>query len=312
MRMLARALERLDQGAALALATVVRVSGSAPRHEGAKMLVAADGSAEGTIGGGRIELEVVREAARVAGGESARLVEHHLVRDLAMCCGGSMELYIEPLAASRQALESAVALWRARGRGALITDLDGGGKRVEERGEPPAAPIRDDGEFVEPIRATDRLFVIGCGHVGRALGEVAARLDFELIACDDGETGALDAPLAWAAQTVPSFELADIERAAGTLGEGDHVAIVTRDHALDERLLERLLQNESLGYLGLIGSRRKVERFRRVLEAKQVATPERWARLRAPIGLDIGAETPEEIAVAIAAELVAVRRAQTR
>jgi xanthine dehydrogenase accessory factor len=90
------------------------------------------------------------------------------------------------------------------------------------------------------------------------------------------------------------------------------VLIVTRDHAIDQQLLEGLIAEDQLGYLGLIGSRRKVARFRQRLEAKGLLDGElglqRWARLRSPIGLDVGAETPEEIAVAIAAELVALRR----
>src|SRR6185503_7421286 len=88
--------------------------------------------------------------------------------------------------------------------------------------------------------------------------------------------------------------------------------IVTRDHAIDQQLLERLIGHDELGYLGMIGSRGKVGRFRKRLEARGLLDGElgaaRWARLRAPIGLNVGAETPEEIAVAIAAELVAVRR----
>jgi xanthine dehydrogenase accessory factor len=310
MRMLARALERLDQGAALALVTVVRVSGSAPRHEGAHMLAAADGTTEGTIGGGRIALEATRAAIEVARGAPARRVTHHLVRDLAMCCGGSVELYIEPLAPAREAIAAAVALRRARRPGVLITHLDHGGKQTLERAEPPAQAAREGDTLIEPILPAERVFVVGCGHVGRALGPMAATVGFEVVACDDGDTGALDRPLPWAAQVIRSFEIADIEREAGELGAGDYVVIVTRDHALDERLLERLLVRESLSYVGLIGSRRKIERFRRRLEAKKVATPARWARLRAPIGLDIGAETPEEIAVAVAAELVAVKRAR--
>ncbi len=219
-----------------------------------------------------------------------------------------MELYIEPLAPSREAIAAALELRRARRGGALVTPLCGQPKRVVELETPPRRPALDGDELVEPIRPPDRLFVIGCGHVGRALGSIAASLGFEIVACDDGDTGALDEPPAWATRVVPSFDVADIEREVGALGDGDFVAIATRDHATDERVLERLLTNDSLSYLGLIGSRRKIERFRRRLEAKQVATPARWERLYAPIGLDIGAETPEEIAVAIAAQLVAVAR----
>ena len=93
------------------------------------------------------------------------------------------------------------------------------------------------------------------------------------------------------------------------LDAGTYVVIVTRDHAVDQRLVEALYDHE-LAYLGLIGSRRKIEMFRRRIEAKG-KDPARWGRIRAPIGLDIGAETPEEIAVAIVAELIGVRAARS-
>jgi xanthine dehydrogenase accessory factor len=90
------------------------------------------------------------------------------------------------------------------------------------------------------------------------------------------------------------------------------VLIVTRDHAIDQKLLEHLIGREDVAYLGMIGSRGKVGRFKKRLEAKGLLEGDdgqrRWQRLRAPIGLDISAETPEEIAIAIAAELVALRR----
>jgi xanthine dehydrogenase accessory factor len=136
---------------------------------------------------------------------------------------------------------------------------------------------------------------------------VLASVGFLPVACDDDETGALATPPSWAHRVVSSFELTDIEREVGALGVGDYVVIATRDHAIDQRILERLLTNETLSYLGLIGSRGKIGRFRKRLAAKGVATEERWQRLHAPIGLDISAETPAEIAVSVAAELVRIR-----
>ena len=100
MELLRSALERAEQGEALALVTVIEVSGSAPRHLGAQMLVDAQGEIEHTIGGGRVELEVTRLAAQVAAGAPAQRVRHHLTRDLAMCCGGTMSFYIEPVVPS--------------------------------------------------------------------------------------------------------------------------------------------------------------------------------------------------------------------
>jgi len=133
-----------------------------------------------------------------------------------------------------------------------------------------------------------------------------------VIACDDGDTGALDASPAWADQVIESFDVAEVERRIGGFGSDDYVLVITRDHAIDQQLLEALIARDELGYLGMIGSRGKVGRFKKRLEHKGLLADEqghaRWVRLRAPVGLDLGAETPAEIAISIAAELVAVRR----
>ncbi|MGZ3429746.1 MAG: XdhC family protein, partial [Polyangia bacterium] len=109
-----------------------------------------------------------------------------------------------------------------------------------------------------------------------------------------------------AARIVDSFDLRDWKDVP--LDGGSYVVIVTRDHAQDQALLEQLVGRE-LAYLGLIGSRRKIEMFKQRLSARGIDA-ERFARLRAPIGLDIGAETPEEIAIAIVAELIQTRAAR--
>ncbi len=308
MDVLRRAVELGRAGAPAALATVAQVRGSVPRHPGARMLVRQDGSSFGTIGGGRVEQEVTREGIDVASGGSPRTLEYHLVRDLAMCCGGSMVVHVEPLGPALEALAAAVERRGQRGPGLLVTPLDGSGKRfvATERHGPRNARV-EDGSLIEPLVADARLILFGAGHVGRAIGALAAGVDFQVVACDDDDTGALADPLAWAQLVVPSFEIADVERAVGLLGEGDYALVVTRDHAIDERLIERLLPRAELSYLGLIGSRGKIGRFEKRLRAKGIATDERWARLHAPIGLDIGAETPAEIAVSTVAELIAVR-----
>ena len=313
MKLFAQMLAALDEGRGVALATVIATTGSTPRHVGARMAVADDGRTLGTIGGGRIEQEVVAAAGEVARGGAARRLDHHLVRDLAMCCGGWMELVIAPAAPSRIALEGALASWRKREPAILTTQLEGaalGTMTIAPASAVDAARWRraalEGAELREGVAAPERAIVFGCGHVARALGPLLPPLGFEVVVCDDGDTGALDAPPPWADHVVDSFDVADVERAIGGLGPGDHVLVVTRDHAVDQRLLEELIGRD-LGYLGMIGSRGKVGRFRKRLEAKGLDLS-RWDRLRAPIGLDLGAETPEEIAIAIAAELVTLRR----
>jgi xanthine dehydrogenase accessory factor len=310
MEVLREALRRAEAGEPVALATVIRVSGSTPRHPGAKMLVGLGGRLAGTVGGGRIEQAAERAAVEVAAGAPARRIRHHLGHDLAMCCGGAMEVWVEPVAAGRAALAAAIAEQDARRPCLLVTPLDGGGTSVERvpgAGGPPPAPRLDERCFVEPVWPLPRLFLFGAGHVGRAVGPVAATVGFTVVLCDDDETGALAEPPPWAAHVVDSFDVRDVDRALGPLGAGDFVVVATREHAIDERLVGDLLPRERLSYLGLIGSEGKVGRFRRRLEERGLVTPERWARLHAPLGLDIAAETPAEIAVALVAELIAVR-----
>jgi xanthine dehydrogenase accessory factor len=306
------ALRALDGGRGVAIACVVGARGSTPRHLGARMAVADDGEQWGTVGGGRIEQLVVAAAREVAAGAAPRVVRQHLVRDLAMCCGGSMEVVVTPAAGSREAI---AALAGDRTPRILATPLDGGplAIRAPAQGDPrPHQPVVHDGVLIERLGAAERAIVLGLGHVARHLGPLLAGVGFNVVVCDDGETGATDAGAPWASELIESFDVAEIERRVGGFSVDDFVLIVTRDHAIDLRLLEQLIVRDELGYLGMIGSRGKVGRFRKRLEVRGLLDGEagaaRWARLRAPVGLNLGAETPEEIAVAIAAELIAVRR----
>jgi xanthine dehydrogenase accessory factor len=304
----AAALRALDGGRGVALAVVVGASGSTPRKLGARMAVADDGEQWGTVGGGRIEQLVVEAAKQVAAGGEARVVRQHLVRDLAMCCGGSMEVAVTPAAPSRDVIAQ---LAGANKRLVLATPLDGGALTVRppRDGDPrPHQPVVRDGVLIERVGRGERVVMFGLGHVARSLGPQLAQLGFCVIACDDGETGATAAPVPWADQVIESFDARAVETQLGGFGPDDHVLIITRDHSIDQQLLEQLIARPELGYLGMIGSRGKIGRFRKRLEAKGLYDETSWARLRAPIGLDIGAETPEEIAIAIAAELIAHRR----
>lgn len=312
MQLLREALERARAGLPQALVTVIHSAGSTPRHAGARMLVDPDGAIRGTIGGGRVEMEAIAAGVEVANGAPATRAKHNLVRDLAMCCGGSMDLYIEPVAPSVDAIAAALSRWSARRPARLVTRLDGSPMQVEESAtHGPREPRLAGDRFEETIWPGDRAILFGLGHVTRAIGPVLAGLGFEVVVCDDNQTGVLDADLpGWVARAVASFELGDVVRELGAIGAADYLLILTRDHAVDQRILEQALSHEALpelAYLGLIGSRGKVGRFHKRLVAKGIATPERWARLRSPIGLDIAAETPAEIAISVAAELIQMR-----
>src|SRR5512139_3889757 len=121
----AAALRALDDGRGVAIATVIGAHGSTPRHLGARMCVTDDGTQWGTIGGGRIEQVVVEAAKQVAAGAEPRVVRQHLVRDLAMCCGGSMEIVLTPAAPSRDVLARACSRGVPSSGDVLLTPIEG-------------------------------------------------------------------------------------------------------------------------------------------------------------------------------------------
>lgn len=246
-------LAAAEAGESVALATVVGVDGSAPRAAGARMLVWADGRTYGTIGGGNFEHQVTAAAVAALAEGRPRRFAVHLTRDLGMCCGGAMEVYIEPLA------------------------------------------------------PRERLVVFGAGHVARPTAALARDLGFDVTVVDERDEYADPARF-------PGAEVvcADPRRWVETFAPDarTYVLLVTHEHALDQDLLQALLPR-TWAWLGLIGSRAKVAKFFLRLRAAGVDEA-LFAKVSTPVGLDIGAETPEEIAVSIAAELVRVRRGVTR
>ncbi len=296
-------------GEQAALATVIHASGSTPRHAGAKMIVRVDGTTIGTIGGGRIELETVEAGKAVASGATgAHRLKKHLTHDLAMCCGGEMELWIEPIDGGRwKALDEASRRIAKRTACPLVTLVNAQGGKDVLPGQRGAARLEDD-RFVEPLAPPERLVIFGAGHVAHATAPMAAKVGFQVIVCDEDEAWAQPARFPDAAAILGTFDPADLAKELPAFGPGDWVLILTRDHAVDQKILEALLPRTELAYLGLIGSRGKLGRFKKRLTAKGIGDDAAWARLRSPVGLDIRAETPEEIAVAIVAELIQTRR----
>ncbi|MEP7028633.1 MAG: xanthine dehydrogenase accessory protein XdhC [Candidatus Eisenbacteria bacterium] len=233
------------------LATVVQSVGSAPQDAGAKLLLLSDGQVAGTVGGGAFEHAVLRAARDLlTAGEASRLLELNLSRDLGMCCGGVMSVFLERLA------------------------------------------------------LPDRLIVLGAGHIAKPLVEFAAAVGFETVVVDEREAWA-DRARFPAAQAVtcddPEAAVAEL-----ALDERTAVVVVTHHHPLDQALVRALVGSRA-GFCGLVGSEAKRNKFVMRLSAQGVDAAD-LARLKAPLGVQIGAVTPEEIALSIVAELVAWRR----
>jgi len=251
MREVYAELLRLDEaGRRAALAVVIEAQGSTPQVVGAKMVVREDGGTVGTVGGGRFEKEVIDVAAEVIASGQARILAFDLTRDLGMCCGGSMQAYVEPL------------------------------------------------------RPPERLVLFGGGHVAAATAPLARAVGYAVRVVDPREQ--------WASEErFPGCDVVNDDYAdyldEAVWGAGDHIFVTTHDHGLDRLIVDRVLSGPQ-AWTGMIGSRRKSGKLREYLATRGHAA-EAVAALRAPVGLEIGAETPEEIAVSVVAQLVQHRRA---
>jgi xanthine dehydrogenase accessory factor len=243
-------LEVLKGGGRGALATVVRTAGSVPQPAGARLLLRPDDTTVGTVGGGAIEhavLAALRDARETG---RPQLLSRDLGYDLGMCCGGRMEI------------------------------------------------------FVEPIEGAPRLWLFGAGHVARPTAALARAAGFDVTVVDERETLNTD-------ERFPSCQRAVDEPAAflraRLLGDADWLLIVTNDHRLDEELLELAVRRRPR-FIGLVGSQRKTFRLLQRIRARAGTDALALDRVYAPVGLDIGAVGPDEIAISIVAELVALRR----
>lgn len=240
------------EGREAAVATVIATSGSTPREEGAKMLVRADGSIAGTIGGGSIEKQVIQDALAVIHSGKPKKLAYRLQagEELGMICGGDIEI------------------------------------------------------FVEPILVTPPLYIFGGGHIALPLVKMAHIVGFKIIIIDDRPEFANRERFPEAEQTIVSDMTAAFENL--TVEPSSYIVIITHGHKGDEAALAGALKTPAR-YIGMIGSKEKNRAVFSRLLAKGYAQEE-LDRVHAPIGLRIMAQTSEEIAVSIVAELIQIRR----
>ncbi len=334
--------EHLRRGRHMVLARIIRQVGSAPRGTGTKCLILEDGTLKGTIGGGLLEYQVLEKAREVIGQGRSETLHFKLTgTELAaseMLCGGLADVYLEPLSPDNPAtlaLFGRLNALLAGGRsGVLITQIADGRPQeaadgrllVEDDGartgavaelpedrlqrilkKPSVALVKaaDDGPtvFVEPVRPEDVLYLFGAGHVSTRVAPLAAMADFKVVVIDDRADFASRErfPAADEVIVAPFGEV--FSRLA--VNRSTYVVILTRGHTHDRDVLAQALEKPG-AYIGMIGSRRKRDIIYRSLMDRGVSA-ERLKAVHSPIGLDIGAETPEEIAISIVAELIAVR-----
>ncbi|MGD1905492.1 MAG: XdhC family protein [Leptolyngbyaceae cyanobacterium] len=294
------------------VATVIATKGSVPREVGAKMLIGADWTLD-TIGGGAGEAKIIQQGRSLLASGNKHQTTIDLTGDATLVkegiCGGQMSLWLERwLGAEAVELAGAIATALQEGQ-ALQLNTPFASNQIPTL--TPAArtafnPQLTATAFIEPLHPSALLLIVGAGHVGKALAQVAHIAGFQIAVQDDRPAFANAAhyPQAQVIFTDP------IEQTLQQICPHPNlfVALVTRGYPFDLAALTSLYQHKvTCRYLGMIGSQKRVQTVVRSLQAQGIATPQ-LARLHAPIGLEIGALTPGEIAISICAELIRVRR----
>lgn len=333
--------ETIQSRQPVAYTALVETRGSTPQKAGARMLVYPDGSQAGTLGGGCVEAEVKRRALRLLDEGETELLTFQLDDnygwDDGLICGGRMKMLVDPvrpdddlgyftilnemLAAGKPCTE-AVVIDPEKAQGGRAGDrylIDADSHCAAARGllaEPPRGltenlkPIRNrprpyvaGGVSFLPFLERCRLIVVGGGHVGQRVAELAADVDFDVWVVDDREEFCNQDRFPKAKRLI----VGDIDTALSGLDvdANTYCVIITRGHNHDEEALYHLAETSAC-YVGMIGSRRKIKLIFDDLLAEGISR-EALQRVHAPLGFDIGSQTVPEIAVSIVAELIAHR-----
>jgi len=240
----------LKQQQTVALCTITATKGSTPRKVGTKMLVYETGNIFGTVGGGNLEKKVIENALIQLKKKEAKLFKHDLLHQHNMCCGGNIEI------------------------------------------------------FIEPILKINKLYIFGAGHTGKALAELASKLDFEIFIIDDRQE--------YINQIIASNKVNRINTSYTEIlkslpfDDNTFITILTYEHSIDREILAFCI-NKPHAYLGMIGSKRKVELTKKMFLDANIASEEKLQNVKMPIGKNIKAETPEEIAISVLAEIIEIK-----
>lgn len=330
-------LARLKNGNPAVLCSIIASSGSVPRGAGAKMAVFSDGSFCGTIGGGNVEYCTIQKAMDVhKTGHDAQesfLLHPNQVQDIGMVCGGEVTVYFqhfdpeqkETLALLRHILSRLqcncncwliMALKDGRVTDFGTWDDETGLRGLQSIDEAALLPhlgsrsVHLQGEthlYIEPLCQRGIVYIFGGGHVGRALCPVLANVGFRVCVVEN-RPGLCEAERFPGAMAVLQDDCKDIQKTI-PITKDDYVAIMTPGHADDRDILNQVLWTPAR-YIGVIGSRKKIAATNAWL-LERGHDPASLSRIISPIGLPIQAQTPEEIAISIAAQLIA-HRASTK
>ncbi|MFI5396371.1 MAG: XdhC family protein [Candidatus Binatia bacterium] len=329
-----------EEGEEIALATLVCVRGSAPRLPGARLWLTRSGRMAGSVSGGCVESDVFERAVQVLDSRQPAVATYGIADELGfevgLSCGGSIDVLIEPFAADAvwQAARHAVENQRPVALGIGIAPLPLAGRKlavldddtvigsidssVDQQVTAAARCLLPKGGtmilttpgrgedatiFIEAISPPQRLFIVGATHAAVALCRMAKGLGFRVTVIDVRGAYATRERFPDADELLRALPGEVLDQAG--LDACSHIVILTHDPKFDIPTLKRALRSPAR-YIGVMASRRTYER-RKAQLAEEGFGRDDFARIRAPIGLDIGARTPEEIALAILAEMLAVR-----
>jgi xanthine dehydrogenase accessory factor len=320
------AVKLLEAHEPFVLAFLVDHKGSTPQKRGAKAIFLHDGRCLGTLGGGCLEMEAKRRAIQAL--EKREPVLFRLVLDNdfgwddGLICGGAVEVFMEPrpelhaevwralAQPPREAMELRLAIrsslpdeigratylpWRGARLCAHKMDSSASTSAAQ-----PCAPT----EYTEIFRPKPVLLIAGAGHVGHATSKIAAMMDFDVVVVDDRAAYANKERFPEARQIIVAPPADAVHNFS--INEDTYLCIITRGHRNDAQVLRECIASTA-AYIGMIGSRRKIRKIFDEFLHEGIATEKQLKRVHAPIGLDIGSETVEEIALSIVAQLVQVR-----
>lgn len=330
----------LEDNQPFVIATIVSRKGSTPRTAGAKMIVTLEGNIFGTIGGGLLEARSVEAAVTILKGGPVRFIPFDLSREKAttmdMICGGKAEVLLDLITPSHDNIELFQRWRNAVGQGEcchFVTAAHGSSRRIdhishclicenetvfgqwplkEQRIGPLLSEITSTSVItldhmtliIEPTPRLSRVYIFGAGHVAQPTARFATMVGFYVAVMDDRAEFANKTRFPEAHET---HVIKDFNRALSELSidQDSYIVILTRGHCHDGTVLKQALKTNA-GYIGMIGSRRKRDLIYDEL-LDQGFSPDDFSRVNAPIGLNIDAETPEEIAMSIVAELIQKR-----
>jgi xanthine dehydrogenase accessory factor len=311
------------------IATIISKDGSGPRNTGAKMFVGEDEKVFETIGGGGLEYKVQKQAMKSIGNAEPQIIKIRLdseeVTSDEDICGGVVEVFLEPVLEKHGKVYQRIDQLEKNGeKGILITSFNGKfqktlleedmtmtGDNIDldhnsffQNNINNLQPQVNDETLIETIHPSPILYIFGAGHVAQYIASLAETVGFQVTVMDDREEFVTR-------ERFPNTHDLIVEDFKGvfkqlTFTGEEYVVIVTRGHQNDQSVLEESLKRKTK-YVGMIGSRTKVKMILEYLK-KTGYDPEKVESVHSPIGLSISAETPQEIAVSIVAELIQVRR----